>query len=228
MAKTKIEWCDYTINPVKGLCPMDCHYCYARRMYKRFKWNETVRFDPWVYESGSPIPSGSKVFVGSTIELFGDWIKPEWMEDILDYCASAPSVTHIFLTKCPQNLVKWSPFLKNCWVGVSATNWMQFSNALGYLAGIKAPVKFLSFEPLLERIQLDMLQKMLFPRVINWLIIGQQTPVKALTIPSKAWIDEITQEADKSNIPVFLKNNLQCVFDINCQAKLRQEFPVIK
>ena len=44
MNLTKIEWCDYTINPVKGLCPMACSYCYARRMYKRFKWNPEIRF----------------------------------------------------------------------------------------------------------------------------------------------------------------------------------------
>lgn len=30
MQKTKIPWADYTINPVKGLCPMACSYCYAR------------------------------------------------------------------------------------------------------------------------------------------------------------------------------------------------------
>lgn len=48
MNKTKIPWCDYTINPVKGICPMHCkdnlgkEYCYAARpngLYKRFKWN---------------------------------------------------------------------------------------------------------------------------------------------------------------------------------------------
>ena len=45
MNKTKIPWCDYTANPVKGLCPMACSYCYARRLYKRFGWDETVRID---------------------------------------------------------------------------------------------------------------------------------------------------------------------------------------
>jgi len=24
MQRTRIEWCDYTVNPVKGLCPVDC------------------------------------------------------------------------------------------------------------------------------------------------------------------------------------------------------------
>ena len=39
MQKSKIEWCDYVANPVKGVCQDQCPYCYAKRMYKRFKWN---------------------------------------------------------------------------------------------------------------------------------------------------------------------------------------------
>lgn len=35
MNKTKIEWCDYTWNPVTG-CKHGCEYCYARRIAKRF------------------------------------------------------------------------------------------------------------------------------------------------------------------------------------------------
>jgi protein gp37 len=45
MNKTKIEWCDYTWNPVKGLCPVGCEYCYTHKIYKRFKWNPKIRFD---------------------------------------------------------------------------------------------------------------------------------------------------------------------------------------
>lgn len=35
MNKTKIEWCDYTWNPVTG-CLHECEYCYARRIARRF------------------------------------------------------------------------------------------------------------------------------------------------------------------------------------------------
>lgn len=35
MNKTKIEWCDYTWNPVTG-CLHGCKYCYARRIAERF------------------------------------------------------------------------------------------------------------------------------------------------------------------------------------------------
>ena len=35
MTKTKIEWCDYTWNPVTG-CLHNCEYCYARWIANRF------------------------------------------------------------------------------------------------------------------------------------------------------------------------------------------------
>lgn len=35
MQKTKIEWCDYTWNPVSG-CLHNCEYCYARVFSRRF------------------------------------------------------------------------------------------------------------------------------------------------------------------------------------------------
>ncbi len=39
MNKTKIEWTDYTWNPVVG-CKNGCWYCYAKRMNDRFGWIE--------------------------------------------------------------------------------------------------------------------------------------------------------------------------------------------
>jgi protein gp37 len=215
---------------------MDCPYCYARRMYKRFKWNPEIRYEPdWDKPLYKTKPS--QIFIGSTMELFGDWVLPQTLSDILHLISHLRQHTFIFLTKQPQNLIKWSPFPENCWVGVTATTWLQFSNALGYLATIKAKVRFLSFEPLLEQIQFDMLQKMLFPSVINWLIIGQQTPISAKTQPKIEWIQEIVKTADKANISVFLKNNLKSLLpeeepfytvideDPMMIPRLRQEFP---
>lgn len=69
--KGKIDWTDYTINPVKGKCPNVCWYCYARQMYDRFKWNPKIRFEPKVLEEIKKIKKPSKIFIGSTHELFG-------------------------------------------------------------------------------------------------------------------------------------------------------------
>lgn len=233
MNKSKIEWTTYTINPVKGLCPMACPYCYARAMYKRFKWNPEIRYQ-FTFDDIN-IPKPSRIFVGSTMELFGDWIKPEWMQSIFKTVTELKKHTFIFLTKQPQNLIKWSPFPDNCWVGVSATNQEQYVKAFWKLNNIEARVKFISFEPLLEEIKLT---PMFAKCVYNWVIIGQQTPVKQSTMPKIEWIQEIVEACDKASIPVFLKNNLLPMLpdlSTDCWMQnadgdmvIRQEFPLEK
>ena len=199
MGKTKIEWCDYTINPVKGLCPMACPYCYARQMYKRFKWDSEIRYDPDAFKC---LPSKSAcVFVGSTMELFGDWIDRDWIHMTFAKILARPQHTFIFLTKLAQNLPREFP--ENCWVGVTALNDAQLLLAETQFEKIQAPVKFLSLEPLKN--ELDAIKYLKQP---NWLIIGQQTPVSVKTQPKIEWVREIVEAADKVGIPVFLKDNL--------------------
>jgi protein gp37 len=237
MQRTRIDWADYSINPIRGLCPMDCKdnqgkpYCYARRMYKRFHWDETIRMEPDWAEDLPKKPS--RVFVGSTMELFGDWVE-EWMWDsIWQYVNDYPQHTFIFLTKQPQKLIKWSPFPDNCWVGVSATDTMEFQSGTAYLHTVNAPVKFISFEPLLDwQMGADCMAEYLKERGINWVIIGQQTPVRMATMPKLEWVSEIVKSCDNAGIPVFLKENLNCcaISDypelLDKQGNLRQELPV--
>uniref|UniRef100_A0A6M3MDY7 DUF5131 family protein n=1 Tax=viral metagenome TaxID=1070528 RepID=A0A6M3MDY7_9ZZZZ len=178
-------------------------------------------------EKGLDSPRG--IFVCDMGELFGDWLPLEWQEAILEEIDNKHDRFYL-LTKQPQNLPQWSPFPDNCFVGVSATNWLQFSEALGHLATVEAKVKYLSFEPLLERIQFDMMQKMLFPKVVQWVIIGACTGTKkdmekmvkqhpGLTLmpfgkkwsaqPELSWVQTIALAATKANIPLFLKDNLK-------------------
>jgi len=68
---------------------------------------------------------------------------------------------------------------------------------------------------------------------ISWLIIGQQTPIKASTMPRIEWISEIVAAADKSGCKVFLKDNLEPLINsailwpwaYDGKGNLRQEFP---
>lgn len=207
MNKTKIEWCDYTTNPVKGLCPMACSYCYARRMYKRYHWDETIRF-----EADYLVPQpceGWRIFVGSTMELFGPWVKSEWLERIFAWVRANPQHTFIFLTKQPQRLSVWSPFPANCHVGVSCVDKIHFLAAMHHMANVSASVKFISFEPLLESMaSTEPIEEHLQNGGISWVICGQQTPASAKTAPKVEWLREIVEAADKANVPVFLKNNL--------------------
>ena len=242
MQRTKIEWVKnengsqgYSINPVKGLCPIACkdkqgkEYCYARRMYKRFKWNPEIRFDDSVFFDLARIKP-SRIFIGSTIELFGEWVKDEWLQFTFDICRAYSHHTFIFLTRQPQNLFKWSPFPDNCWVGVTAIDAQTLNSGLYHLWDVKAKIKFVSIEPLL--FWNPLFSQIVFPHHLNWLIIGQQTPVSAKTQPEIEWIWEIVEAADKAGIPVFLKDNLEGLFDYPLPewaeeqtTFLRQEFP---
>ncbi len=243
--KKSIGWADFTINPIKGLCPVGCPSCYALRMYKRFHWDPEIRYEPQDMLDCATIRKPSKIFVGSTMELFGTWVKDEWREQIFEYCRRMSMHTFLFLTKKPENLAKWSPFPPNCWVGVSATNYTMNIQALLRLGQIQARIKFVSYEPL--QAQLMILPEDFKVGGISWVIIGQQTPVKDSTSPRIEWIREIVEGADKAGIPVFLKDNLLPVFvtpkqynfvydafpwaidreayNERCENRLRQEFP---
>lgn len=235
MQKSKIEWCDYTINPVKGLCPVACDYCYARRLYKRFKWNPEIRFDYHVL-FGLPEKT-ARIFVGSTMELFGNWVKPHWWDLIIQTVALYPQHTFIFLTKKPENLPQEWPV--NCWVGVSTPTQWSFDEAVERLARVHASVKFLSFEPLCDRIYIRPIQ--LIGAGVNWAILGRETPSRKREHLPLQWFRQVVDAADDADIPVFLKNNLASLlpagspFMINRfpislahalnQNFLRQEFP---
>lgn len=244
MQKTKIEWCDYTINPVKGLCPMACSYCYARRMYKRFHWNPEVRYEDPFYDyyalKGKP---PARVFIGSTMELFGPWVRGEWLHNgVFSYIRTYTEHTFILLTKQPQNLATFSPFPKNCWVGVSATDRAKWLEAVQEFQDVQATVKFISFEPLLDwsysdrepQSHVDYTADWFRRSGINWVIIGRQTPPSRKTTPKVEWIRQIVEAADKAGAKVFLKNNLKelplevpMFFDLKLPPVLRQEFPSV-
>jgi hypothetical protein len=173
------------------------------------------------------------VFVCDMSDLFGKGVPESWTECVLETIKVCPEHRFYLLTKQPQNLIKWSPFPNNCWVGVSIT---QCLDGIGWLADIKASVKFISFEPLLYW-DVDSLTASELFRVngINWLIIGQQTPAKKTTTPKIEWIKEIVETADKAGVSVFLKNSLREL--LCCGATpwawqpnagmLRQEFPKV-
>ena len=225
MNKTTIEWCDYTVNPVKGLCPVSCLYCYARRMYKRFHWDETIRFTNDLWNEAPKIKRPSRIFVGSTMELFGPWIDPEWMRLTLNAVKAHPQHTFIFLTKRPWELPKFNPWPGNCWVGASVTVAEQQSRAYLGLSQADAMVKFISYEPLLTNVYME--PQFLRDAGINWLIIGQKTPVQK-DIP-RGWVNSITNAAEHAHIPVFMKNNLLTAIGTNYEGEymrvLRQEWP---
>lgn len=246
MAKTKIEWCDVTLNCFWG-CLKGCSYCQARNMARRFGrcigeargYSEEViqrmvNFRPVFLEDQlaqiSKLKKPSRIFVSFMGDPFGAWNVAEAMDLVLDATRAHPQHTFIMLTKQPQNLRRWSPFPDNVWPGVSVTNQAMHNEASLLLLDLDAWVKLISYEPLLEHIRVHPYDLV----GVQWVIIGQQTPIRARTTPKPEWIGEIVRAADTMHIPVFLKDNLlelvnyespETAFAFNAKGEYRQEFP---
>ena len=215
MGKTKIEWCDYTINPIKGLCRMGCTWCYARRLYRRFKWSPDIKLDMSVFDEIRKLKRSSRVFVCSTHELFGDWIPDEWIESVLMVIKECSHHVFQILTKNPVRATEFE-FPSNCWVGVSVDTRKACVRMDTLKRRINAEVKFVSFEPLLEDLELTcgMLEG------LNWVIIGGLSGErnKEKIRRRQVWAERIMEKADALQIPVFVKDNLHF-------PNPRREFP---
>jgi protein gp37 len=192
MNKTKIEWTDWTWNPVTG-CKHGCSYCYARRIAMRF----TKHFKPTFYEERLIQPyrrnKSSKIFVCSMADLFGDWVPKAWIWQILDVVRMCDWHTFQFLTKNPKRYDEFN-FPGNCWLGVT----IDYPNQkkIDLLNKKKFHYKFISFEPILDDMSsLDL-------SGIDLCIIGRDTSPGA-ELPKQEWIDSVKHQN------IFLKKNLR-------------------
>ncbi|WP_457753933.1 DUF5131 family protein [Thermococcus sp.] len=221
MNRTKIEWTDFTWNPVVGCynyisenaCRVGKH-CYARKIAKRQKHRckKCYRFEPHIHPERLAEPyklkKPSRIFVCSMGDLFGDWIPKEWIKLIIKVAEENPQHIFQFLTKNPKRYRKFK-FPDNCWLGTTVNHYLDSYRA-GYLTKLKGKnIKFISFEPLYSEIQV-------LPENIDWIIIGAQT--NPTLQPKKEWVDSLITLARKIGAAVFLKNNL------NYPRKI-QEFP---
>ena len=231
MTKSKIDWCDYTWNPVWG-CVTGCEYCYARKIARRFarviaekegdpKLEGYIkRFLPVFLESSfnKKFPRcPCKIFVNSMSDIM--WWEFNWMQRVLDRIEEYPQHIFMFLTKFREPYKRFS-FPENCWLGVTITMGTEIDReyyARMFFFDDVPNIRFISFEPLLGRIPIGWLDKAM---AVDWIIIGAQTnPYKP---PKKEWVESIVEQADRFNIPVFMKNNLQKVWD----DELIQEWPI--
>ena len=186
------------------------------------------------------------IFVCDMGELFGNWIPSYWQEQVFQQIKQCPNDRFYLLTKQPQNLITFSPFPDNCWVGVTVTG-KQLDGFVYPLTQIKTKIKFISFEPLLDSCvkDVDSFSCSLENAGINWLIIGACTgnlpdmnllagrypdlwlagyKGKITAQPRIEWLQEIELAAKKAGIMIFEKDNLQPLL----KRDLIQEVPCVK
>ena len=103
------------------------------------------------------------------------------------------------MTKRPERLVELSPHLdfhKNIWLGVSVEN-QSYVSRIDLLRQVPANVRFLSCEPLLGSLNLDLTN-------IHWVIVGGESGQKHRPMNIE-WAEDIRDQCQKAEVAFFFK-----------------------
>jgi protein gp37 len=139
----------------------------------------------------------AKIFAVDMGDLFGKWVPAEWIEQVIKVIRDNPRHTFQLLTKNPKGAMGWD-FPDNVWLGTSIDTQSRVK-AIEPLLETTTRVKFISFEPLLEPIDIRL-------NDIDWIIIGGQT--RPAFHPPREWVDALMGQARSLGVPVFLKDNI--------------------
>jgi protein gp37 len=215
-----IEWALWSWNPVTG-CRHNCPYCYARDIandiyeggFEPMFWPGRLRQPASMKFPQKEIdaePEGSwrrrglgNVFACSMADLFGGWVPGEWIEAVLEQVRAAPRWHFIFLTKFPVRMAEFT-FPDNAWVGTSVDCQARVANAEKAFRKVKAGVKWLSCEPLIEPLKFKNLG------AFQWLVLGGASPSSKTPEwrPPTAWVGALKAEAARLGVMVYEKANL--------------------
>jgi protein gp37 len=231
---TKVEWADATWSPVTGCTPVSagCEHCYAKRLATRFphvhgtqesQWPDFIDCIPFsqpvVHRDRMDKPlhwrKPRRVFVCSMGDLFHEDVSVATALDVLRIAASCPQHTFMILTKRPERMRTVMHHVRgiteNIWLGVTAENQATADARLPILREIPAALRFVSCEPLLEEVKLDLTG-------IGWVIVGGETGPGARRMEPE-WVYRIQDDCEGAGVPFFFKkwgggNNSRLVYGL--------------
>lgn len=248
MANSNIEWTDKVWNPVVGCNKISqgCKNCYAETMHKRLMFMQPEKYNRLFLEGAFPhepslnIPlkweKPSKIFVNSMSDLFHANIPFEFIDRVFRIMIEAQRHTFMILTKRPKIMLEFAKyytrrhaegfgFSKNICLGVSVEDQQTADERIPLLLQTPAAVRFISAEPLIDKIDLTNIQtenyflnslngdhfprKMLLGRKItdmklHWVVVGGESGPKARPMYPE-WIRKIRDDCKAADIPFFFK-----------------------
>lgn len=103
------------------------------------------------------------------------------------------------MTKRHEQLLKLAPYLEfpqNIWLGVSVEN-QNYAHRVDFLRQVPAFVRFLSCEPLLGSLNLDLTN-------IDWVIVGGESGHKHRPLKIE-WVEDIRNQCQAAEVAFFFK-----------------------
>lgn len=229
----------------------------TERKGDRTEWTGLVKFIPERLEIPLKTRKPTMWFVNSMSDLFHESVGDSELNRIFSVMGQCPQ--HIFqvLTKRPDRMLdymlRWKgllehtprsfsdapiPPLPNVWLGVTVENQKTADERIPLLLQTPASVRFLSCEPLLEEVDLQLwarqtLKGLRFEGLsrqgevvepgIDWVIVGGESGSKARNCDT-GWIYSIVRQCKNANVPCFVKQ--LGTNPIHCGDNTRTEFGI--
>ena len=209
MQRSKIEWTDATWNPVTGCTQISpgCAHCYAKTFAERFRGVPghpyELGFEPQLRRERLNQPlrwtKPRTIFVNSMSDLFHEDVPDDYIHEVFEVMAAADQHRYQVLTKRAERLAELAPALPwpdHVWMGVSVEN-QRWTSRIALLRGTPAAIKFLSCEPLLGPLELDL-------NGIDWVIAGGESGPGARPMHPD-WVRAVRDQCLESGTPFFFK-----------------------
>jgi len=174
-------------------------------MAKRFPAHFPHGFEPTYHINRLREPTAwarpRRIFVCSMGDLFHDDVPDQWVEDVFEVIGLTPRHTFMVLTKRPHRMryfaLKWPD---NLWAGVTVESGRHMER-FECLMGTPYPVRFVSFEPLLNRVSGYLPRG---GRMLDWVIAGCESGLGRRPAPTGEF-KAIRDWCVMHQIPFFLK-----------------------
>lgn len=211
MAESSIEWTEHTWNPVTGCTKLSpgCKHCYAETMSRRltamgasgYEQGFKLALHPHRLDQPLRRKKPTTYFVNSMSDLFHEEVPDSFIEQVLDVCSRTPQHTYQVLTKRAARLPGFfarRAVPANVWLGVSVEDRKYGVPRIRELRRVRAAVRFLSVEPLLEDLgRLDLTG-------MHWLIVGGESGPGARPMREE-WADSVRRQAEAQGVAFFFK-----------------------
>jgi protein gp37 len=174
-----------------------------------------------------------RVFCASLADVFDNGVDVQWRCDLFDLIEKTPNLDWLLLTKRIGNVMRmitetaqirfdletvWNPrLLDNVWLGATIVNQAEADRDIPKLLAVPARVRFLSMEPLLGPVDLDLLKYedcaerdgkggVLTTRrkALDWVIVGGESGPNARPM-SIQWTRSLRDQCAAAAVPFLFK-----------------------
>lgn len=224
--KSKIEWTDATWNPVTGCTKVSpgCDHCYAHTLAHgrlaalysrqlpvvRTPENEADPFAVRIWPVRLRQPASWRnpriVFVNSMSDLFHADVPDAFVRQVFEVMLNVDHHVYQVLTKRPSRAVRFFRMNQDLfpegripghiWMGTSVEN-QDVTYRVDHLRALPAEVRFLSCEPLLGPLRLDL-------GGIHWVIAGGESGAEFRPM-EEAWVLGLRDQCLGTGTPFFFK-----------------------